>query len=110
MTLIEIEFSLAFLAHLAMGKILKFWEESYYSDKVAFYFELVSFIFTVAASLNLALTADDPNMLIVYPAFLIGSITGIYAYYRRKLAWPVLLTGYFAVVNVIGIVVAAGWW
>jgi len=110
MTLIEIEFSLAFLAHLAMGKILKFWEESYYSDKVAFYFELVSFIFTVAASLNLALTADDPNMLIVYPAFLIGSITGIYAYYRRKLAWPVLLTGYFAVINMIGFGVAAAWW
>ena len=93
-----------------MDKIIKFWLDSYHSDKTAFYFELVSFIFTVAASLNLALTADDPNMLLVYPGFLIGSITGIYAYYRRKLAWPVLLTGYFACVNVIGIGVAASWW
>lgn len=93
-----------------MDKIIKFWKESYYSDKIAFVYELISFVFTVFASLNLALTADDPNMLIVYPGFLVGSITGIYAYYRRKLAWPVLLTGYFAVVNVIGIGVAGGWW
>jgi hypothetical protein len=88
----------------------KFWLESYHSDPIAFWFELISFLFTVLASLTLAFTADDPDMLIVYPGFFIGSITGIYAYYRRRLAWPVLLTAYFAVINMIGFGVAAAWW
>ena len=41
-----------------MNKIKKFWLQSYRSDKIAFYFELVSFIFTVCASMTLALTAE----------------------------------------------------
>ena len=53
-----------------MQKVKDFWINSYKSDKIAFAFELVSFIFTVGASMTLALTAKDPNMLIVYPAFL----------------------------------------
>ena len=93
-----------------MQKIKNFWIESYTSDKVAFGFELASFITTVAASLTLALTANNPNMAIVYPGFFIGSLTGAYAYYRRGIAWPMLLTSYFAVVNVFGFGVATGWW
>jgi hypothetical protein len=91
-------------------RIINFWSHSYHTDKVAFYFELVSFIFTVAASLTLAFTAYAPDMTIVYPGFFIGSLTGVYAYYRRHLAWPMLLTLYFAVVNVFGFGVAIGYW
>lgn len=91
-------------------RIKNFWLDSYYSDKVAFGFELSSFIFTVGASLTLAFTADAPDMRIVYPGFFIGSIAGVIGYYRRKLAWPIMLTGYFAVVNVFGFGVAMGWW
>lgn len=93
-----------------MNKIKEFWLHSYHSDRVAFYFELISFVFTVGASLTLAFTADAPDMTIVYPGFFIGSCTAIYAYYRRKLAWPMMLTTYFAFVNVFGFGVAAGWW
>jgi len=71
-----------------MNKIKKFWLQSYRSDKIAFYFELVSFIFTVGASMTLALTADQPDMRIVYPGFFIGSLTATYAHYRRELARP----------------------
>jgi hypothetical protein len=92
------------------NRIVEFWKSSYHSDKVAFYFELVSFIFTVGASMTLALTADNPDMRIVYPGFFIGSITAFYAHYRRKLAWPTMLVGYFAIVNVFGLGVANGWW
>jgi hypothetical protein len=91
-------------------RISDFWVNSYRSDRTAFAFELVSFIFTVAASLTLAMTAYNPNMVLIYPGFFIGSITGAYAFYRRKLAWPMLLTGYFAVVNVFGFGVAKGLW
>lgn len=90
-------------------KIKNFWQHSYRSDPVAFYFELASFVFTVGASLTLAFTADSPDMRIVYPFFFVGSVTAVYGYYRRKLAWPLTLTAYFAVVNVFGFSVAMGW-
>ena len=93
-----------------MQKIKDFWINSYKSDKVAFAFELVSFIFTVGASMTLAITAKDPNMLVIYPAFFVGSVTQCYAAVRRGAAWVMLLTGYFAVINVFGYGVAALWW
>ena len=93
-----------------MQKIADFWLDSYHSDKTAFFFELVSFIFTVTASLTLAINAKDPNMMIVYPGFFVGSVTQCYAAYRRGAAWVMLLTGYFAIVNVFGFGVAAQWW
>ena len=93
-----------------MDKIKKFWLQSYRSDKIAFYFELVSFIFTVGASMTLALTADQPDMRIVYPGFFIGSLTATYAHYRRELALPMILVGYFSIMNVFGFGVANGWW
>ena len=92
-----------------MQKIKDFWINSYKSDKIAFAFELISFIFTVGASMTLALTARDPNMLIVYP-FFVGSTTQCYASYRRGAAWVMLLTGWFVCVNVFGYGVAASWW
>ena len=93
-----------------MQQVKDFWVKSYHSDPVAFGYELTSFIFTVIASVILADTANAPNMLIVYPGFFIGSITGAYAYYRRGLAWPLVLTSYFAVVNIFGYGVASYWW
>lgn len=93
-----------------MQKIRDFWSNSYRSDRTAFAFELVSFIFTVGASMTLAISARDPNMLIVYPGFFVGSITQCYASYRRGAAWVMLLTFYFACVNIFGFGVAASWW
>jgi len=93
-----------------MQNIKKFWLDSYYSDQIAFCCELISFIFTVGASLTLALHAANPNMMIVYPGFFVGSITQCYASYRRGAAWVMILTGYFACVNVFGFGVAAGRW
>jgi len=93
-----------------LQKIRDFWLNSYHSDRTAFAFELVSFIFTVGASMTLAVSARDPNMLIVYPGFFVGSVTQCYASYRRGAAWVMLLTFYFACVNIFGFGVAASWW
>lgn len=93
-----------------IDKIKTFWGHSYESDRIAFFFELISFVFTVGASLTLAINADNPNMLIVYPGFFVGSITQCYASLRRGAAWVTLLTFYFALVNVFGYGVAAQWW
>ena len=93
-----------------MQKIKDFWINSYKSDKIAFSFELVSFIFTVGASMTLAITAKGPNMLLVYPAFFVGSTTQCYASYRRGAAWVMLITGWFVCVIIFGYGVAAGWY
>jgi len=93
-----------------MTSIKQFWINSYTTDRVAFLFELISFVFTVGASVTLAVNARDPNMLIVYPAFFVGSLTQLYASYRRGAAWIMLLTFYFACVNIFGYGVAAEWW
>ena len=93
-----------------MQSIKQFWINSYTSDTTAFTFELISFVFTVGASLMLAINADNPNMLLVYPGFFVGSITQLYASWRRGAAWIMLLTFYFACINVFGYGVAAQWW
>jgi len=37
-------------------------------------------------------------------------LTATYAHYRRELAWPMILVGYFSIMNVFGFGVANGWW
>jgi hypothetical protein len=91
-------------------KIKDFWKNSYKSDKTAFYFEMISFIFTVGASMTLAITASDPDMTIVYPGFFIGAVTQCYASFRRGAAFVMMITGYFSIINVYGYGVASYWW
>jgi hypothetical protein len=93
-----------------MQKIIDFWTKSYRSDQTAFWLELISFIFTVAGSLYLAVNAAAPDMRYVYPAFLIGASTGCYAAIRRGAAWISLVTAYFTVINVFGFGRAMLWW
>lgn len=98
-----------------MNKIIEFWKHSYHTDRLSFWLEMISFVFTVGASMTLAINADHPqvNLILgyfVYPGFFIGACTATIAYYRRKLVWPMVLTGYFQFVNVFGIGRALGWW
>ena len=93
-----------------LANVRSFWLRSFESDRTAFYFELVSFIFTVGASLTLAISARDPNMTIIYPGFFIGAVTQCYAAYRRNAAFVMMVTGYFAIINVYGYGVASYWW
>jgi len=90
-------------------RIINFWRHSYETDTTSFWLEVVSFVFTVSASLTLAITARDPDLTLVYPGFFVGSVTAVVAYYRRKLVWPLLLTGYFAFVNIFGFARAMTW-
>ena len=93
-----------------LRKVRSFWLRSYESDRTAFYFELVSFIFTVGASLTLAITATNPDMTVVYPMSFVGAVTQCYASYRRNAAVVMMITGYFSVINVYGYGVASYWW
>ena len=92
-----------------MNRIAQFWINSYQTDKVAFFVELISFVFTIAASATLAVNASDPDMRWIYPFFFIGSVTQVFASVRRGAAWVMLLTGWFSCVNVFGWLIAMGY-
>ena len=91
-------------------KIAEFWINSYRSDRKAFWFELTGFVFTVAASMYLAINANDPDMRIVYPVSMVGVMAQVYASYRRGAAWVLLLTSYFCCINIFGFGRAMGWY
>jgi hypothetical protein len=91
-----------------MKKIISFFKQSYYSDRVAFAFEMFSTVVIVITSISLAVNATNPDMKLIYPGFFIGSTAAMYAYYRRGLAWPLMLTVYFSCINVFGFFRAMG--
>jgi hypothetical protein len=93
-----------------MQKIKDFWSASFHRDPLAFWLDMISFFFTVGSSFMLAITARDPNMALVYPGFFLGAVTSFWANYRRGVAWTMLLTFYFAIVNVFGFGRALEWW
>jgi hypothetical protein len=86
-----------------MLKLLKeFWVSSYKSDKLSFWFELVSVSFTIAGSCFLTFTSPNPIMSIVFPLYLIGSSTLLVAAIRRRQIWLCTLTSWFTLMNIIG--------
>ena len=58
-----------------MRAIRSIFADSYRSDKIAFYLEMTNFAFSVTGSGLLAITAADPTMWMIYPLYLVGSIT-----------------------------------
>ena len=93
-----------------MQRIRDFCSANFRSDSRAFALEMTSFGFTVVASFMMAFTAAQPDLRIIYPIFFIGSLAGCWAYVRRRLAWPVMLTAYFMLINVYGFGRAVFWW
>lgn len=91
-----------------MERIYTALSKSWQHDHISFLSEMIGVAFTIAGSLLLALTANNPNMLIVFPLYEVGSLALMYAYYRREMIWSIVLTGYFVVVNIIGFIIAWG--
>ena len=83
--------------------IKEFWINSYRSDKTAFWFELVSVIFTICGSCILTFTSPNPIMSVVFPLYWIGSSTMLYAGIRRRQIWLSTLTAWFTTMNTIGL-------
>ena len=90
----------------AIEKIKAAFYRSWETDKIACIFELIGTIFTMIASMTLAITAKDPNMAMLFPIYQIGSICLAIAYYRRDMFWSNGLMWYFIVLNSIGFMVA----
>ena len=85
-----------------MTRILKALQSSWEHDHIAFICEMFGTVFTISGALLLAFTANNPNMIIVYPLYQIGTVALMYAYYRRQMVWSIGLTGFFIVINFIG--------
>ena len=86
-----------------MYKLIKdFWLTSYRTDKTAFYHELVSVVFTIVGSCILTFTSPEPKMALVFPIYLVGSITLAIGSYRRRIIWTTVLASWFTIMNVIG--------
>ena len=81
--------------------MVRYWDQ----DHIAFLFELFGSVFTIAASMVLAATAKSPDMLTVYLLYLVGSSVMCYAYIRRNMIWSVVLTIWFTIINITGLIV-----
>jgi len=93
-----------------LNKIKEFWVKSYTSDRKAFYLEMVASILVVISTTSIAVTADNPPMHLIYPVTFASALVSIWAYIRRGVAWPLLITTYFSFVHIFGFGRALGWW
>jgi hypothetical protein len=91
-------------------KIKEFWVRSYTSDRKAFYLEMIASILVVISTTSIAITADNPPMHLIYPVTFVSALVSIWAYIRRGVAWPLLMTTYFAFVHIFGFGRAMLWW
>ena len=93
-----------------MPSVSEFWKNSYQSDKVSFWCELIGLVLAVIASMYLAINASAPDMRIVYPISFVGVVVQSYANWRRGLMWVMLLTTYFAFISAFGFGRAMGFY
>ena len=93
-----------------LNKVKAFWHHSYTTDRKAFYLEMMASICVVSTTFAIAWMAYHPPMEYIYPISFVGAVFSILAYWRRQLAWPFLLTCYFACIHVFGFGRALTWW
>jgi len=86
--------------------IWNFFITSYKLNKIAFLCEMLSTILYVFISIIMTLTALHPNMVLLYPIYSIASISSIISSYRRNLFWPLGLSIFFTVTNILGYFIA----
>ena len=90
--------------------VKEFWIRSYTSDPKAFYAETIAFVTVVIGNTTLAVTANDPPMHIIYPINFVAAVFSVYAYKRRGVAWPLVFTSYFILMQWFGFGRSLGWW
>ena len=86
-----------------MNKILKFWKDSYRSNPLAFWIEMLSAITVIIGSGILTYTVLDPRPDLFVPFYFVGSTSGFVASYYRQAAWTMVLTGWFSTMNLIAL-------
>ena len=93
-----------------MRRITEFFRASHARNPGVFWLDLISTVFTMVASLALAITARNPPMEWIYPGYFVGSLISCYTGTQRHSPWTVVLCMYFCVMNLVGFSRAVGWW
>ena len=75
--------------------------ESYNTNVIAFYYEMISAITVIIGSAILTYTVLAPRPDIFIPFYWIGSITGMVGAYYRMSSWILVLTMWFTIMNTI---------
>ena len=78
--------------------VLQFFKNSYRTDKLAFYAEVVEAAFLIVASAILSLTILDPATEVFIPLYLVGSILAVFSTYRRGSS-AIVLCVWFTLMN-----------
>lgn len=86
-----------------ISNVKNFLVESYTSDPLAFWCEMIGSLAAIVASALLAIMAQDPPMLLIYPFYLASSLFHVVAAVRRNAAWIAILSVYFTAINIYGI-------
>jgi len=81
-----------------LNKIINFFKQSYATDRMAFYAEIVETTVLIIASAVLSFTILDPATTIFVPLYLVGSILAVFSTYRRGSSAIVLCT-WFTIMN-----------
>jgi len=87
-----------------------FWLRSYTSDRRAFYYETIAAICLFTSTTMLAVTADAPDMTVIYPINFVGAIFSTLSFIRRGAGWPLIMTIYFMHLHVFGFGRSLGLW
>jgi hypothetical protein len=82
-------------------RIKKFWIDSYKTNIIAFYYEMISAVTVIIGSAILTYTVLAPRPDIFIPFYWIGSITGMVGAYYRMSSWILVLTMWFTMMNTI---------
>lgn len=83
--------------------ILDNWKHDWANDRRLFWLESIGTLGCVVAAATLAITAANPNMLMVYCAYFVGSSHLVASSYIRNNGWWVLLNLVFMLFDSIGI-------
>ncbi len=86
-----------------ISSVVKFWKDSYISNPIAFYIEMISAVTVMIGSFILTYTVLDPRPDIFIPFYFVGSVTGLVGAILRKSAWVAVLTAWFSIMNIIAL-------
>jgi len=86
-----------------LSKLTNFFKESYNSNPIAFYLEMISAITVIIGSAILTYTVLTPRPDLFIPFYWVGSVTGFFGAYYRKAAWVMVLTTWFTAMNTIAL-------
>ena len=78
------------------------WTHTYKTNKLLFWIGAVGTLASVAASLILNLTINDPQMWAVMILFTIGSVSLSITSYMMKDSWMIMLMTWYTIINTIG--------